>query len=196
MRRALNIMVAEDGGFTVMGVRTGGEIIPLFASGDIDDALGYIKDQFEPKPVRAGHPGSVLTDTPAILAPLNLGKASVVILACAQAAHEANRAYCAAIGDDSQLPWDDAPDWQRASAIAGVQGALDGNTPEQSHQSWRTQKELDGWRWGAVKDAEAKTHPCMVAYSALPPEQRAKDELYLTTVKAVARALIRATAEE
>jgi len=35
--------------------------------------------------------------------------------------HEANRAYCLALGDYSQAPWDFAPLWQRKSAINGVQ---------------------------------------------------------------------------
>ena len=32
--------------------------------------------------------------------------------ACARASHEANRAYCLAIGDASLAPWEQAPDWQ------------------------------------------------------------------------------------
>lgn len=40
--------------------------------------------------------------------------------ACARAAHEANRAYCLALGDTSQLPWEEALGWQRDSAIKGV----------------------------------------------------------------------------
>ena len=38
--------------------------------------------------------------------------------------HEANRAYCKTLGDDSQLPWADAPQWQRDSIIAGVEYRL------------------------------------------------------------------------
>jgi hypothetical protein len=38
----------------------------------------------------------------------------------AQIAHEVNRAYCKATGDNSQMPWEEAPDWQIASAINGV----------------------------------------------------------------------------
>lgn len=58
----------------------------------------------------------------------------------ARIAHETNRAYCAAIGDTSQVPWAEAPEWQRASVLLGVQGILDGNTPEQSHESWLEHK--------------------------------------------------------
>lgn len=66
--------------------------------------------------------------------------AAHVIEACARAAHEANRAYCIAIGDASQVAWDDAPEWQRSSARNGVVGALNGNTPEQSHEGWLAEK--------------------------------------------------------
>lgn len=66
--------------------------------------------------------------------------------ACARAAHEANRAYCVALGDDSQASWEDAPVWQRDSARNGVRGVLAGNTPEQSHESWLREKEATGWR--------------------------------------------------
>jgi hypothetical protein len=43
-----------------------------------------------------------------------------ITIACARAAHEANRAYCLALGDETQAPWHDAPDWQKESAIEGV----------------------------------------------------------------------------
>ncbi len=112
-----------------------------------------------------------------------------VIETCARAAHEANRAYCLAIGDTSQPAWDDAPDWQKESARKGVAGALAGNTPEQSHAEWLAEKERTGWAYGAVKDIAAKTHPCMVPYRSLPPEQRAKDALFLSVVRAVAIAI-------
>ena len=38
----------------------------------------------------------------------------------AQVAHEINKAYCEAIGDNSQLSWEDAPDWQKDSAMKSV----------------------------------------------------------------------------
>lgn len=108
---------------------------------------------------------------------------------CARAAHEANRNYCYAIGDDSQPPWEEAPAWQRESAIAGVQAALDGATPEQSHQSWMKLKLDDGWTYGEQKDPDAKKHPCLVPYEQLPESQRAKDDIYLATVRAAGRAI-------
>ncbi len=108
---------------------------------------------------------------------------------CARAAHAANRAYCQAIGDNTQLPWDEAADWQRESARKGVTGTLAGNTPEQQHAAWCEDKRSQGWKHGPVKDAEKKTHPCMVPYEELPPEQQVKDHLYIAVVRATAQAL-------
>ena len=112
-----------------------------------------------------------------------------VIEACARAAHEVNRAYCLALGDMSQPSWETAPDWQKTSAMNGVSGALSGNTPEQSHESWLAEKKATGWKYGAVKDPEKKEHPCFVPYSELPTAQQAKDHLFTSTVREVAKAL-------
>lgn len=108
---------------------------------------------------------------------------------CAEAAHEMNRVWCSAHGDMSQPLWRDAPDWQRTSALNGVRGVLTGNTPRQSHESWLKEKEATGWKYGPVKDPEKKEHPCFVAYDELPPEQKAKDHLFVNTVKSTWTAL-------
>lgn len=111
------------------------------------------------------------------------------IEACARAAHEANRAYCIAIGDLSQPSWDGAPEWQKTSARNGVVGALSGATPEQSHESWLAEKRATGWKFGPVKDQEKREHPCFVPYAALPIAQRAKDAIFVEVVRAVGAAL-------
>lgn len=111
------------------------------------------------------------------------------IEAAARAAHEVNRAYCLALGDTSQPSWETAPDWQRSSAINGVIGVIAGNGPEQSHESWLEEKRATGWVYGPVKDPDKKEHPCFVPYADLPPEQKQKDALYVTTVRAMLMAL-------
>ncbi len=108
----------------------------------------------------------------------------VQIEATARATHEANRSWCLAHGDTSQPAWDDAPDWQKTSAINGIRGVLAGNTPEQSHESWLREKEATGWKYGAVKDPEKKEHPCFVPYADLPPEQKAKDLIFVSVANA------------
>jgi RyR domain len=112
-----------------------------------------------------------------------------IIEKCAEAAHEMNRIYCEAHGDTSQPTWKSAPEWQRSSAINGVAGALAGNTPEQSHESWLAEKAATGWKYGPVKNPETKEHPCFVPYAQLPPEQQHKDHLFLSTVNSMWMAL-------
>jgi hypothetical protein len=106
----------------------------------------------------------------------------------ARVAHEVNRAYCASIGDHSQPSWEDAPEWQRKSAITGVKYTLDNPDaePSDSHRSWLAEKVRDGWSYGPVKDPVAKTHPCFVAYDLLPQEQRSKDYLFQAVVRSLA----------
>lgn len=105
-----------------------------------------------------------------------------------QICHEANRALCATHGDFSQKPWDAADGWQRDSAITGVNFTLDNpDAPESAnHDSWMAEKVDDGWVYGEVKDPEAKTHPCIVPFDALPPEQQAKDYLFKSIVTGLA----------
>lgn len=102
----------------------------------------------------------------------------------AQVAHEINKAYCESIGDFSQTSWEDAPEWQKESAVKGVGFHLDNPdaSPSASHDSWMKQKEEDGWKYGPVKDAEKKEHPCYVPYDQLPLEQRSKDYLFKQAV--------------
>jgi len=103
----------------------------------------------------------------------------------ARIAHEVNRAYCVSIGDSSQQSWDNSPEWQRESAINGVKFHIKNPdaTPEDSHISWLEEKIKDGWVYGEVKDADAKTHPCIKTYNSLPQEQRSKDYLFSCTVR-------------
>ena len=101
-------------------------------------------------------------------------------------AHEANRLYCQLIGDDSQPSWDNAPEWQQSSILKGVMALkLNPNlTPEDQHNAWMADKRQAGWTYGDEKDADLKTHPCMVPYGELPQEQQLKDLIFQTVVKA------------
>lgn len=98
----------------------------------------------------------------------------------ARVAHEINKAYCESIGDNSQPVWEDAPDWQKSSAIAGVKFHLENPTvgPDASHNNWLKQKEEEGWKYGPEKNPETKEHPCCVPYDELPVSQRTKDYLF------------------
>jgi len=99
----------------------------------------------------------------------------------AKICHQANKAYCESLEDTSQPNWEEAPDWQKTSAIEGVKAKAKHHliAPAQSHNLWMQKKLDEGWVYGEVKDPEKKTHPCLVAYKQLPVEQRTKDELFL-----------------
>ena len=109
------------------------------------------------------------------------------VLAAAQVAHETNRAWCAAHGDNSQPAWEEAPAWQKKSAQAGVLFHFE--NPEAgdsaSHDNWMKDKLADGWRYGPIKDAVKKEHPCMVPFEDLPIEQQTKDSLFRAVVHAI-----------
>lgn len=98
----------------------------------------------------------------------------------AKVAHEINKAYCSALGDNSQPDWVNAPQWQKDSAISGVKFHLNNPDvkPEQSHKEWLDLKRAEGWKHGPVKNAKTKEHPCFLPYDELPEDQKAKDFIF------------------
>lgn len=105
----------------------------------------------------------------------------------AKACHEANKRWCEANGDFTQAHWDMAELWQRQSAMKGVEFRLANPDAKESaqHDAWMADKEKDGWVYGEVKDAEAKTHPCMLPFEDLPDFQKKKDRLFCAIVDAL-----------
>ena len=103
----------------------------------------------------------------------------------ARVCHEANAALQRIDGDPAPSPhWDDAPEWQRESAVSGVLSAQGGETPGDLHESWCRDKLAAGWVYGEVKDPQAKTHPCLTPYGQLPEEQKVKDAVFVAIVGA------------
>ena len=124
-----------------------------------------------------------------MLDPLFGTQASLLELGAARAAHEANKAFCEYIGDTSQPSWEDAPAWQTNSSIKGVQFLVaNPEAPDSaSHDSWLAEKDREGWVYGPVKDAEKKTHPCIVPFEDLPKDQQFKDALFQAVVRGALR---------
>lgn len=114
----------------------------------------------------------------------------------AKVCHEANRAYCETLGDNSQPSWENAPDWQKDSARDGVrfhfahfEKFATVGSPGASHLKWLQQKQAEGWKFGPVKDPAKKEHPCFVPYDQLPLDQRRKDYIFAAICEAFAMAL-------
>ena len=120
--------------------------------------------------------------------PVNLDPVRLTDEQIARVCHEANRAYCLAVTGEWHHPWDQAPRWQKDSAIAGVTTHRMDRTlsPAESHAAWMKHKQADGWKYGPVKDEAKKEHPCMVPYDQLPPAQRVKDALFIAIIDALA----------
>lgn len=102
----------------------------------------------------------------------------------AKVCHQANKALCESQGDMTQVDFEDAPCWQKQSIIKGVkfnQGNPDAPA-RSSHDSWLEVKEAEGWKYGPVKDAEKKEHPCFISYEFLSEHHQTKDHLFKAIV--------------
>lgn len=104
---------------------------------------------------------------------------------CARKVHEANRAYCKAHGDVVDPAWEDLDDDRKLSILEAVEREIKtpAASPRESHDRWCQQRLDEGWVLGEVKDVEAKTHPCLVDYDALPEVQKQKDVIFAATVR-------------
>ena len=116
----------------------------------------------------------------------------IQVVDIARVCHDANRAYCKVLGDDTQPPWEYAPAWQRDSAITGINAIVDNPslTSEQSHENWMQWKLAEGWTYAPVKNPVTKTHPNLVSYSELSSEQQTKDALFGSIVRVLMPMLV------
>ncbi|HNU15326.1 MAG TPA: RyR domain-containing protein [Chitinophagaceae bacterium] len=110
-------------------------------------------------------------------------KAYSIAMVC----HEANKAWCFVNADGSQKTWIEAEEWQRESAINGVLFRIDNPDAahDAQHNAWMKDKIDAGWVYGELKDADAKTHPCIVPFEQLSEFQQKKDVLFCAIVDAL-----------
>jgi hypothetical protein len=105
----------------------------------------------------------------------------------ARVVHAANRELQIVQGDPRPSPsWDEITEAMARDVTEGVLEVLGGATPEQSHQAWVERHFADGWRYGEVKDEQAKTHPLLLPWAELPRDQQLKDNLFGAIVRALA----------
>ena len=100
--------------------------------------------------------------------------------------HEALRAFKAGIGQADLPTWKRAPKWMKSATRDSVLSVI--QNPDQTskfqHEQWVAQKRADGWKYGKTKDTKAKTHPLLIPYEELDPNEQLKDALLIATVKA------------
>jgi len=105
----------------------------------------------------------------------------------AKICHQANKAYCESLGNYSHNDWDKSPDWQKKSAIRGVNFHHDHPIAPIScaHEEWMREKIETGWKYGPIKNLDKKEHPCMISFHKLSPEQQMKYYLFRNIVHAI-----------
>lgn len=107
----------------------------------------------------------------------------------AKVCHEANKALCETLGDNSQQPWEFTSEENKSNTINAVRLVLNNpdTTPETMHIEWMKSKLDAGWTYGGVKDSVKKTHPSLLPYDALELEEQLKDSLMINTINALSR---------
>jgi hypothetical protein len=79
-----------------------------------------------------------------------------------------------------------APIDTSAAVLSPALEALTERLAENSHDLWAAQRFSDGWTHGPRRDDAAKTHPCLVPYSALPESEKEYDRrTAVGTLKAI-----------
>jgi uncharacterized protein YwqG len=64
------------------------------------------------------------------------------------------------------------------------------DSPEELHDDWVRAYEEMGWRYGPVRDTEAKTHPDMLPFDELEQREQDKDAVFIALCE-IARLWIR-----
>lgn len=120
----------------------------------------------------------------------NVGVTQVTVNKVLQIAimcHQANKAWCDLHGDYSQKEWYASEKWQQDSMIKGVEFRIanPSSNKDAQHNAWMEHKLKEGWVYGELKDAEKKTHPCIMPYDKLPEFQQKKDAISRAIIDAL-----------
>jgi hypothetical protein len=103
----------------------------------------------------------------------------------ARVVHEALAAYCHVIGE-SPATWAETPANSRQGTHSAIDAIIRGKitTRRELHDRWMGDMLRAGFKYGPRRDAEMKTHPCLLPFDDLPKDQQFKDALFLAIVKA------------
>lgn len=119
-----------------------------------------------------------------------LPETNPILEACAHAAHEAHRAYVRFHGGTAvQEPWDELPQSRKNLTHALVYNALQGQTPDVSHNAWYDEKIADGWEYGLSVNAEDKQSPWILPWEDLPAHYQGFSNVVHTAIWAMMETL-------
>ena len=104
----------------------------------------------------------------------------------ARVVYEANRAYCATMGDYTLQPWDLIGRAEKDSWKLGAAHYVkaSGCSPAELHNVWFEEQVKEGWSLGPEIDFAHKTHPCLLPWFQLPVDQRMRALLFYHVVQA------------
>ena len=105
----------------------------------------------------------------------------------AKAAHDANFHYnkFRGIDRDGKL-WEDCSDEEKHRLLNAAGRIFDNPklTPEELHKLWCEDMLSRGWKYGDAYSFADKTHPCIASYNEIPDEDKLKDTMYLSIIRA------------
>ncbi len=105
------------------------------------------------------------------------------VTSIAKMCHEVNRAYCAALREDTK-PWGDLNEKEQEVILGRVAFHIlyPDSKPNASHDNWMVKMLSDGWKYGKTHNFTEKTHPSLKPFHHLPTEQQAKDHIFRSIV--------------
>ena len=95
--------------------------------------------------------------------------------------HQAIREFKINVMNEDMNDWNTCEQWRRDDTIQSVKMILryDHPTYDLLHNHWLEMKRVNGWVYGKETDRPNKIHNCMVSFDELPPEEQAKDHLFV-----------------
>jgi hypothetical protein len=102
----------------------------------------------------------------------------------AKVCHEVNRAYCQALGDNSQPPWKNASALKKSNTLQAVRNyilSISAET-EKSRASAEAQEIVESWVNGPEKYPDLGV---TTRLGVLPPELQAREDMFVAVVRAV-----------
>lgn len=119
-----------------------------------------------------------------------------IIEKVAHVAYELNRTLRRIEGQKDLGAWKDKSALEKEPLIQVVTSMARHNrfpmhgNPREQHDNWVYSKLSNGWKYGPVEDAVAKTHPNMRPWDALSPMEQLKDVIFGETIAFLGNQLI------